>query len=257
MTRRPEDTDDNVVLDAEDDDWAWRRRIRANPAPRLYRAAVAMVGAVVLVIGLIAVPAPGPGWLIVFVGLAIWASEFEFAQRLLRWGRARSRSGTRGCARSPGGWAASWGSGRPRRWPSLFWGFFAWQGTPGWLPDPVEGWLQVRPGCHGRGVTDPGADYVNAAVPRYPQGAISSPGRVAQLVRALASHARGQGFESLHVHPADLQLWPQAAVRPGSRRPLTAALTAVASKGVTTVTVTHCEDRPPDPRRSESSWLVT
>lgn len=26
-------------------------------------------------------------------------------------------------------------------------------------------------------------------------------GRVAQLVRAFASHAKGQGFESLHVHP--------------------------------------------------------
>ena len=104
MTRRPEDTDDNIVLDAEDDDWAWRRRIRAHPtAHRIYRGAVGVVGAVVLVVGLIAVPAPGPGWLIVFVGLAIWASEFEFAQRLLRWGRARLRSGTRGCARSPGG----------------------------------------------------------------------------------------------------------------------------------------------------------
>jgi hypothetical protein len=35
---------------------------------------------------------------------------------------------------------------------------------------------------------------------RYPYAEVAQFGRVAQLVRALASHARGQGFESLHVH---------------------------------------------------------
>ncbi len=89
-TPRPEDTDDNVVLDAQADDWAGRRRLRANPTTaRLYRGAVAVLGLVIVVAGLIAVPAPGPGWLIVFVGVSVWASEFEWAQRLLRWGRAR------------------------------------------------------------------------------------------------------------------------------------------------------------------------
>ena len=28
----------------------------------------------------------------------------------------------------------------------VFWGFFVWQGAPGWLPDHVEAWLQVLPG---------------------------------------------------------------------------------------------------------------
>ena len=32
-------------------------------------------------------PLPGPGWLIIFAGLAVLASEFEWAQRLLRYAR--------------------------------------------------------------------------------------------------------------------------------------------------------------------------
>lgn len=33
------------------------------------------------------VPYPGPGWLVVFAGLAVLASEFEFAQELLEFGK--------------------------------------------------------------------------------------------------------------------------------------------------------------------------
>lgn len=144
---RPEDTDDNVVLDAQDDDWAWRRRIRSNPAThRVYRAVVAVAGGLVLVVGLIAVPAPGPGWLIVFVGLAIWASEFEFAQRLLRWGRARLEAWNRWLRSQPWWVGGLVGLGTATAVGLVFWGFLAWQGAPGWLPDRVEAWLEVLPG---------------------------------------------------------------------------------------------------------------
>ena len=82
------DLDHNITLDAADDDWEWRRKIRSNPHSHLiYRIVVGVVGLVIVVVGLIMVPFPGPGWLVVFVGLAIWASEFEWAQRLLH--RAR------------------------------------------------------------------------------------------------------------------------------------------------------------------------
>ena len=37
--------------------------------------------------GLILVPLPGPGWLIVLAGLAIWSLEFTWAQRLLEFTR--------------------------------------------------------------------------------------------------------------------------------------------------------------------------
>ena len=84
----PDRPDHHVLLDAEDDDWRWRRRIRADPRLRgPYRVAVFLVGLVVTVGGLLLVPLPGPGWVIVFIGVAIWASEFERAQRLLEWGK--------------------------------------------------------------------------------------------------------------------------------------------------------------------------
>lgn len=68
-------------------DWAWRARLRAQPRRyRLYRAAVASVGLFIVVVGLILVPLPGPGWLIVFVGVGVWASEFHWAKRLHAFG---------------------------------------------------------------------------------------------------------------------------------------------------------------------------
>ena len=62
----------------------WREGLRGKPAQNsAYRVAVAVVGAVVLAVGVILVPYPGPGWLIVLAGLAILASEFERAHRVL------------------------------------------------------------------------------------------------------------------------------------------------------------------------------
>ena len=82
--------DGNATLDAADDDWEWRRRIRSNPAShRVYRIVVGLVGLLIVVGGLALVPLPGPGWVIVFVGLAVWASEFEWAHRLLQFARHR------------------------------------------------------------------------------------------------------------------------------------------------------------------------
>ncbi len=46
-------------------------------------------------------PAPGPGWLIVFAGVGIWATEFEWAQRLLRWGKGVLASWTHWMGRQP------------------------------------------------------------------------------------------------------------------------------------------------------------
>ena len=53
------------------------------------RVAVAVIGGVVLVVGIIAIPYPGPGWLIVFAGLAILATEFAWAQHLLDHARSK------------------------------------------------------------------------------------------------------------------------------------------------------------------------
>lgn len=48
-----------------------------------------IVGGLVLIVGIIAIPYPGPGWLIVFTGLAILSTEFAWAQRVLRYTRSK------------------------------------------------------------------------------------------------------------------------------------------------------------------------
>ena len=144
---RPEDTDDNITLDAQDDDWAWRRRIRSTPAThRIYRIAVAVIGLVVVVAGLVTVPAPGPGWLIVFLGVSIWASEFEWAQRLLRWGKGVLSSWTWWIEASPWWVQIGVALGTAAVVAVIFWAYLAWQGAPTLLPDRVEEWLAALPG---------------------------------------------------------------------------------------------------------------
>jgi uncharacterized protein (TIGR02611 family) len=49
----------------------------------LKRVAVGIVGGLVTVIGVIALVAPGPGWLIIFAGLGILATEFAWAAYVL------------------------------------------------------------------------------------------------------------------------------------------------------------------------------
>ncbi|CRZ14774.1 TIGR02611 family protein [Mycolicibacterium neworleansense] len=67
-----------------------RERLRSRPAADFaYRIAIGVVGTIVLAVGIVAIPYPGPGWAIVFLGLAILASEFDFAKRALRYVRAR------------------------------------------------------------------------------------------------------------------------------------------------------------------------
>jgi uncharacterized protein (TIGR02611 family) len=71
--------------------WArWRDKLRDRPAADFtYRIVVGVIGLIVLGAGILAIPYPGPGWAIVFIGLAILATEFEWAHRLLRYTRAR------------------------------------------------------------------------------------------------------------------------------------------------------------------------
>ena len=66
-------------------DWADR-----NPTTRaVWRTGVGVVGTLVLVLGVILIPYPGPGWLVVFAGLAILAIEFPWARRVLTYARGK------------------------------------------------------------------------------------------------------------------------------------------------------------------------
>lgn len=65
-----------------------RPRFRRNPALNMaYRIGVGVVGGLVLVGGVLMIPYPGPGWLVVFAGLAILATEFEWAGRVLKFAK--------------------------------------------------------------------------------------------------------------------------------------------------------------------------
>lgn len=133
--------------DPGDDDWQWRRKIRSNPHSHLiYRIVVGVVGATILVVGLIMVPFPGPGWLVVLLGLAVLASEFEWAHGLLKYSQRTLRAWNE--------WLM------PRPWwvkglvllltiaavAAIFWMLFLVSGVPGFLPDPVEEWIKKVPG---------------------------------------------------------------------------------------------------------------
>ena len=47
---------------------------------RTRRALIGMLGWAVLLLGAVMIPYPGPGWVIVFIGLSILAKEFDWAQ---------------------------------------------------------------------------------------------------------------------------------------------------------------------------------
>ena len=53
-------------------------------SPILKRVLVGVVGGLITVLGVVALIAPGPGWLIIFAGLGILGSEFAWAARALK-----------------------------------------------------------------------------------------------------------------------------------------------------------------------------
>jgi uncharacterized protein (TIGR02611 family) len=81
----------------------WRDRmgttldvIRANPTGRVaLKVVVGLAGLMVVAVGALLIPLPGPGWLIVLGGLGIWAIEFSWARRLLTFTRRNLRLWTR------------------------------------------------------------------------------------------------------------------------------------------------------------------
>src|SRR3954453_21197260 len=71
-------------------------RIRANPTGRLVlRIGIGTLGTLVVALGMVLIPFPGPGWAIVILGLAIWALEFSWAKNLLDFTKRHVQSWTR------------------------------------------------------------------------------------------------------------------------------------------------------------------
>lgn len=84
------DADETRSLRERVADSRWRRRLAARRSTdHAYRVAVGLVGGVVVALGLVTIPLPGPGWLTVIAGLVVLASEFTWAERLLEFTKER------------------------------------------------------------------------------------------------------------------------------------------------------------------------
>ncbi|MEK2490579.1 TIGR02611 family protein [Kitasatospora purpeofusca] len=62
---------------------------RSRPLHLSWQVAVFLVGLAVVALGVVMLPLPGPGWVVIFLGMGIWATEFVWAQLALRWTRRK------------------------------------------------------------------------------------------------------------------------------------------------------------------------
>ncbi|MET7680858.1 TIGR02611 family protein [Streptomyces sp. NPDC005423] len=60
-----------------------------------WQVGVFVLGLAVVGAGVIMLPLPGPGWVVIFAGMAIWATEFVWAQLVLRWTKRKVTEATR------------------------------------------------------------------------------------------------------------------------------------------------------------------
>jgi uncharacterized protein (TIGR02611 family) len=138
---------DDLTPESAEHDWKWRRKVRSNRhSHMIYRLVVGAVGLIIVVLGLIMVPLPGQGWLVVLVGLAVLASEFDWAKRLLQLARGALQAWTGWLLRQP--W---WVKGLVALITAAAAAAFCWLalrigGVPGYLPALVQQWLTKVPG---------------------------------------------------------------------------------------------------------------
>ena len=128
-----------------------RARVRRTTAGRVgWRIGVGVVGGLLLLVGVLAIPGPGQGWALVFLALAILSTEFSWANRArtalwVRLGRARRL------------YAAASPARRALLSVSLvvlvavcltlaWWVSLLITGLPGWVPDPAANLLTQVPG---------------------------------------------------------------------------------------------------------------
>lgn len=118
--------------------------MRARPGHyHAYRLALGSLGVLVVVVGLVLVPFPGPGWLIVFIGVGVLASEFHWARRVNAFGHRQLHRWTR--------WLLAqrwWVRGGVTLATALFVGACVWvlfkvTGLPAWTPEPIAHLLHL------------------------------------------------------------------------------------------------------------------
>ncbi len=141
-------SDPGLLIDEDEDRFAWRAKIKRHPVTRrIYRVFIGITGVLLIILAAATGWLPGPGGIpLALLGLAILASEFEWADRLLlrvkKWGSQ----------------AAKWTREKPRWYRQLLvvaavvlaltfvYGYLALTGVPSWLPNGVESGLFRLPG---------------------------------------------------------------------------------------------------------------
>jgi uncharacterized protein (TIGR02611 family) len=81
---------------------AIRERVRRLPGGWMaWRVGVTVIGIAAIAGGIVLLPLPGPGWLIIFAGLGVLGTEYAWAKRLLAWLRAIVRRWAQWIAHQP------------------------------------------------------------------------------------------------------------------------------------------------------------
>ena len=99
-----------------------------------YRVVIGVIGAAIVAGGLALIPLPGPGWLIVFAGLAVLATEFAWAGRLLDFARSKVRAWTDWVTQQSLVVRLGVGLAGLALLGGLAWAYVAVQGVPEWVP---------------------------------------------------------------------------------------------------------------------------
>ncbi len=133
---------------ARRDRWEGRTRIRADPKKhRVWRVVVACTGVFLILLGAATGWLPGPGGIpLVLAGLAVLASEFVWAHRLLKRARVLLRRFTHWAARQPR-WLRV--TGTLTTAACVVGGVWLWLvvlGPPGVLPVGAQAFLDGIPG---------------------------------------------------------------------------------------------------------------
>jgi uncharacterized protein (TIGR02611 family) len=106
-----------------------------------YRVAVGIAGSAVVVLGFVLIPLPGPGCFILFAGLGILATEFAWADRLLRYARRQVQGWTAWVTQQSLMVRALIGLAGLLVVAGVFWGYLELYGAPSWLDPVLPSWV--------------------------------------------------------------------------------------------------------------------
>lgn len=139
-------------IDPEEDPVVWRRKIRCHPAlAPFYRGGVFVLGLALIIVGIPMVPLVGPGWVVIFIGLFLWSTEFMWARKVTQFVKAEVKT------------FDQWARHLPLKLKIplvLVTLAFTWLcgylvllllGVPTWTPDVVEEYLLMVPGLESAG----------------------------------------------------------------------------------------------------------